>query len=146
VTGTIERRLAALDGSLELARRTVTVTEPRPLEQVRALLVLADVTSDDDECAASLQRALEIADRCRAAGLRDEVAQRLAANGVTPPRPPTPRETVTELELRALQLFDSGTCVDDVARALFVAPRTVEVLVAGARQRLGVQPAEPLAL
>jgi DNA-binding NarL/FixJ family response regulator len=53
---------------------------------------------------------------------------------------------VTELELRALQLFDSGTCVDDVARALFVAPRTVEVLVAGARQRLGVQPAEPLAL
>jgi DNA-binding CsgD family transcriptional regulator len=146
VTGTIERRIAELDASLELARHSVTLTEPRPLEQVRALLVLAELTPDAGERATSLQRALEIVDECRAGGLREQVAQRLAASGVTPPRPPTPRETLTELELRALQLFDSGTCVDDVARALFVAPRTVEVLVAGARQRLGVQPAEPLAL
>lgn len=145
VTASVQRRIARIDRSPELARAAVDATAPRPLEQVRSFLVLADVTPDADERVASLQRALEVADRCRASRLRTEIADRLAGQGVAAAQPPTPRETVTELELRALALVESGTCRDDVARALFVAPRTVEVLVTGARQRLGVQHTEPLA-
>jgi DNA-binding NarL/FixJ family response regulator len=108
------RALAALGAELRRARRPTDAREP-------------------------LRRALEICEITGAKALEDNVRSELYATGA---RPRTTAlsgvESLTERELRVATLAADGQTNRDIAQALYVTPKTVEVHLSNAYRKLDI--------
>jgi DNA-binding NarL/FixJ family response regulator len=115
------RALAALGATLRRARRPGEAREP-------------------------LRRALELAAACDATGLAEHVRTELYASGA---RPRTDAlagaAALTASERRVAELAATGETNRDVAQALFVTPKTVEVHLSNAYRKLGIRSRRELA-
>ncbi len=105
---------AALGTAVRLARRPTDAREP-------------------------LRRALELADRCGADGLVQHVRSELYATGA---RPRTAERSgpgaLTPSERRVAELAAAGRTNKEIAQALFVTLKTVEVHLSSSYQKLGI--------
>ena len=111
----LAKALAALGGALRRDRRPTDAREP-------------------------LRAALELAVACDAPGLAEEVRAELYAAGA---RPRTDAlagvAALTASERRVVELAAGGETNRDIAQALFVTPKTVEVHLSNAYRKLGVR-------
>jgi DNA-binding CsgD family transcriptional regulator len=111
----LAKALAALGSALRRARRPADAREP-------------------------LRRALELASACDAPGLADHVRTELYAAGA---RPRTDALSgpgaLTASERRVVDLAAAGETNRDIAQALYVTPKTVEVHLSNAYRKLGVR-------
>jgi DNA-binding SARP family transcriptional activator/DNA-binding CsgD family transcriptional regulator len=111
----LARTLAALGSALRRARRPTEAREP-------------------------LRRALELADLCGARALAEEARAELYAAGA---RPRTEAlsgvEALTASERRVVDLAAAGESNRDIAQALFVTPKTVEVHLSNSYRKLGIR-------
>ena len=92
----------------------------------------------DDEAAAALKEALDLAEQCGAAPLRREVAELLGRAGVTVDAEARDERTLTTTEQRISKLAADGLTEREIAQALFVTPRTVQLTLESVCRRLGV--------
>jgi DNA-binding CsgD family transcriptional regulator len=115
------KALAALGGALRRARRPGEAREP-------------------------LRRALELAVACDAPGLAEHVRSELYASGA---RPRTDAlagaAALTASERRVAARAAAGETNRDIAQALFVTPKTVEVHLSNAYRKLGIRSRRELA-
>lgn len=87
-----------------------------------------------------LEQALDLAHRCAAAGLEDDIRTELAATGARPRRTAvTGVAALTAAELRACRLAAQNLSNEQVAQALFVSVKTVETQLSSAYRKLGVR-------
>ena len=133
----LEESVAVLEGSqarLELARS---------LAELGAALRRERRPSDARE---PLRRALELADACSADALVRHVRAELYATGA---RPRTTAlggvEALTASERRVASFAAEGQSNRDIAQALFVTPKTVEVHLSNAYRKLGIRSRRELA-
>ena len=93
-----------------------------------------------------LRRALELADACSADALVEHVRSELYATGA---RPRTTAlggvEALTASERRVAAFAAEGQSNRDIAQALFVTPKTVEVHLSNAYRKLGIRSRRDLA-
>ena len=93
-----------------------------------------------------LRRALELADACSAEGLVEHVRSELYAAGA---RPRTSAlggvDALTASERRVAAFAADGQSNRDIAQALFVTPKTVEVHLSNAYRKLGIRSRRDLA-
>ncbi len=115
------KALAALGTTLRLAKRPTDARDP-------------------------LRRALELAGACDATGLAAQVRTELYASGA---RPRTDAlggvAALTASERRVAERAATGETNRDIAQALFVTPKTVEVHLSNAYRKLGVRSRRDLA-
>jgi DNA-binding CsgD family transcriptional regulator len=130
-TARLEEAVAVLDGSL--AR----------LELAKALAALGSALRRERRPADArepLRRALELAAACDAPGLADHVRTELYATGA---RPRTDAQSgpgaLTASERRVVDLAAAGETNRDIAQALYVTPKTVEVHLSNAYRKLGIR-------
>ena len=145
--GAALRVLGALEGDAGLARleeaAAVLEGSAARLEQAKALAALGTglrLARRPAEAREPLRRALELAGACDAAGLAEHVRTELYATGA---RPRTDAlagvAALTASELRVAERAASGETNRDIAQALFVTPKTVEVHLSNAYRKLGVR-------
>lgn len=140
VLGTLERA----DGISHLREAVdVLADSPARLELAHALAALGSAlrrSRRPSEGREPLRRALELADVCGAAGLAAHVRSELYAAGA---RPRTTAlsgvEALTASERRVAALAAEGQTNRDIAQALFVTPKTVEVHLTNAYRKLGIR-------
>ncbi len=109
------RALAALGGALRRARRVADAREP-------------------------LRRALELAAACDAGAVAKEIRTELQAAGARPrSEAMSGVESLTPSERRVVDLAAAGQANREIAQALFVTPKTVEVHLTNAYRKLGVR-------
>jgi DNA-binding CsgD family transcriptional regulator len=146
VLGALKRE----DGLDEL-EEAVAVLESSParLELAKALaahgsvLRLARRPADARE---PLQRALELANACEAPPLVRHVTAELQAAGVRPRREAVAGVgALTASEHRVAALAAEGQTNRDIAQALYVTPKTVEVHLSSAYRKLGIRSRRELA-
>jgi DNA-binding CsgD family transcriptional regulator len=135
--GRLEEAVALLDGST--AR----------LEHARALLALGTTTRHARRPADArdpLRRALELATVCGAPPLAETARSELYAAGA---RPRTEAlagvEALTASEKRVADLAAGGDTNRDIAQALYVTPKTVEVHLSNTYRKLGIRSRRELA-
>jgi DNA-binding NarL/FixJ family response regulator len=148
--GTLGRTLRTLGslrgpaGAAEL-EEAVAVLEGSParLEHARALAALGAALRRGrrpQDAREPLRRALDLAASCDATGLAADVRTELYATGA---RPRTSRlagvAALTASERRVAELAAAGATNRDVAQALFVTPKTVEVHLSNAYRKLGIR-------
>jgi DNA-binding CsgD family transcriptional regulator len=147
------RILGALRGAAGIAelREAVAVLEPSParLELARALAALGAALRrgrEPTEAREPLRRALELAAACGAEGLVAEVRGELQATGL---RPRTSAlggvNSLTASERRVADLAAAGRSNREIAQALYVTPKTVEVHLSNAYRKLGISSRHGLA-
>ena len=149
--GPVLRVLGLLRGELELLEEAVAV-----LERSRARLELAKALADlgaamrrdrkPSDAREPLRRALELADACGADGLVEHVRSELYATGARPRTTATGGvEALTASERRVAAFAAEGQSNRDIAQALFVTPKTVEVHLSNAYRKLGIRSRRELA-
>jgi ATP/maltotriose-dependent transcriptional regulator MalT len=130
------RRRAADGGSLVLGAR-------------KALADLGSATRRDrrpSDAREPLRRALELADACGAGGLVEHVRSELYATGSRPRTTATGGvDALTASERRVAAFAAEGQSNRDIAQALFVTPKTVEVHLSNAYRKLGIRSRRELA-
>jgi DNA-binding CsgD family transcriptional regulator len=121
----------------------VLASSPARLEYAHALAALGSAlrrSRRPSEGREPLRRALELADVCGASGLAEHVRSELYATGA---RPRTSAlsgvEALTASEHRVAVLAAQGQTNRDIAQALFVTPKTVEVHLTNAYRKLGIR-------
>ena len=111
----LAKALAALGRALRHARRPADAREP-------------------------LRRALELADACGAEALAEDVRTELYAAGARPRTAAlSGAGALTASERRVAALAAEGSSNRDIAQALFVTPKTVEVHLSNAYRKLGIR-------
>ena len=111
----LAKALAALGRALRHARRPADAREP-------------------------LRRALELADACGAEALAEDVRTELYAAGARPRTSAlSGAGALTASERRVAALAAEGSSNRDIAQALFVTPKTVEVHLSNAYRKLGIR-------
>jgi DNA-binding CsgD family transcriptional regulator len=139
VLGRFEGRdgLPRLEQAAALLQRS-----PARLLEAHALAALGTALRHDrrpTEARAPLRRALELAESCGATALRETVRTELHAAGA---RPRTTASSgpasLTPSERRVAGLAAEGQTNRDIAQALYVTPKTVEVHLSAAYRKLGV--------
>jgi DNA-binding CsgD family transcriptional regulator len=130
--------LALLEESAAVLERSQARLElAKSLADLGAALRLVRRPSDARE---PLRRALELADACSAEALVERVRSELYATGV---RPRTTAlggvEALTASERRVAAFAADGQSNRDIAQALFVTPKTVEVHLSNAYRKLGIR-------
>jgi DNA-binding CsgD family transcriptional regulator len=139
------------DGGLDLLREAVQVLEPSPsrLAQAWAFTDLGSAlrrAGRRSEAVDTLRRGLDLAHRCGAHPLAARARDELAVAGARPRRHAlTGADALTPSERRVCQLAAQGLANRDVAQALFVTTRTVEVHLTHSYQKLGITSREELA-
>jgi DNA-binding CsgD family transcriptional regulator len=141
------RTVAAARGEagLPLLEEAVRIVDPSVarLELARALADLGSAlrrARRPSEARDPLRRALEVGDACGAAGLVEHVRAELAATGARPRTTAAAGvESLTASERRVVQFAVEGQSNRDIAQALFVTPKTVEVHLSNAYKKLGVR-------
>lgn len=117
----LARALAALGVNLRLARRPTEAREP-------------------------LRRALELAEVCDAAALSAQVRSELHATGARPRNSAlSGPDSLTPSERRVADLAVSGQTNKQIAQALFVTPKTVEVHLSNSYRKLDISGRRELA-
>jgi DNA-binding NarL/FixJ family response regulator len=146
VLGTLRRE----DGTA-LLEEAVTVLEHSHarLELAKALADLGSALRRDrhpSDARDPLRRALELADACGADALVEHVRSELYATGA---RPRTTAlggvDALTASERRVAAFAADGQSNRDIAQALFVTPKTVEVHLSNAYRKLGIRSRRDLA-
>jgi DNA-binding NarL/FixJ family response regulator len=147
--GTVGRSLRVLgtilqaDGVDQLEEACELLAQaPARLEEAKALAALGGVLRHlrkPTEAREPLRRALELADICGAQPLIDAVRSEIYATGSRP------RTTalagvlaLTPSERRVVDLAAAGQTNRDIAQALYVTPKTVEVHLSSAYRKLGI--------
>jgi DNA-binding CsgD family transcriptional regulator len=149
--GPVLRTLGALVGELDVLAEAVAV-----LEGSRARLELAKALADHgaalrrdrrpSEARDPLRRALELADACGADGPVERVRSELYATGARPRTTATGGVgALTASERRVAAFAADGQSNRDIAQALFVTPKTVEVHLSNAYRKLGLRSRRELA-
>ena len=134
VLGEISDDAALLARAVETLARSIG-----RFEHAEALLSYGRAASDPE----SLRAAYERAAACGADGLVTAAAAELEALGEPVPRAAASVDALTAAERRVVTLAAEGRTPRDIAQALFLTPRTVEVELANATRKLGVDsPAE----
>jgi DNA-binding CsgD family transcriptional regulator len=140
ILGTLER-----DGGLGTLAEAAEVVagSPAKLEHAKALAALgaglrrARRPADARE---PLRQAVEIAEVCGARGLAEQAGSELHAAGGRPRRTAlTGVESLTASERRVASLAAAGSSNRDIAQALFVTPKTVELHLSNAYRKLGIR-------
>ncbi len=133
------------DAGLPLLEEAVSVLAPSlaQLEHAKALAALGTAlrhAKRPTEAREPLRDALELAAACDAAGLADHVRTELYATG-TRPRSDAQAgvAALTASERRVVERAAGGETNRDIAQALFVTPKTVEVHLSNAYRKLGVR-------
>lgn len=115
---------------------------PCRLEHAKALFDLGTARQREgstDGALTALREALDLADRCGAVGLADQVRGGLLALGARPRRRRTTGPAaLTPSELRVAALASEGRTNRDIAQALFVTVRTVEMHLSSVYRKLGI--------
>jgi DNA-binding CsgD family transcriptional regulator len=154
--GTVGRSLRILGTILhsdgrELLEEACDVLEQAParLEQAKALAALGAAlrhARKPTEAREPLRRALELADACGARRLVESVRTEIYATGA---RPRTAALAgvlaLTASERRVADLAAAGQTNRDIAQALYVTPKTVEVHLSSAYRKLGIASRRELA-
>jgi DNA-binding NarL/FixJ family response regulator len=145
------RVLGLLRGDVSLLEEAVSVLEGSHarLEHAKALADLGGALRRErrqTEARDPLRRALELADACSADALVEHVRSELYATGA---RPRTTAlggvEALTASERRVAAFAAEGQSNRDIAQALFVTPKTVEVHLSNAYRKLGIRSRRDLA-
>jgi DNA-binding CsgD family transcriptional regulator len=132
------------DGGIALLREAVAALEdaPAPLERARALQSLGAALRRQGrrrEAREPLLHALDIADRIGAEGLAaDARAELLAAGGRPRRRRLTGAESLTPTERRVANMAAGGMSNNEIAQALFVSHKTVEMHLGNAYRKLEI--------
>ena len=146
VWGTIERErgLAHLEEACALLERA-----PARLEQAKALAALGEALRRARKPAAArkpLRQALELAEICGATPLVERTRAEIYATGARP-RTTALRgvRSLTASERRVADLAADGLSNRDIAQALFVTPKTVEVHLSSTYRKLDIDSRRELA-
>jgi DNA-binding CsgD family transcriptional regulator len=122
---------------------------PAALEHARALTdygVALRRANDRPGAREQLRRAFELAHRCGATTLAERAHTELVAAGARPRRIATSGvESLTARERRIAEMAATGLTNREIAQALFVTPKTVEVHLHGSFQKLRIQSRSQLA-
>jgi DNA-binding CsgD family transcriptional regulator len=145
------RSVGVLRGDVRLLEQAVEILEGSHarLELAKALADLGATLRRErrpSDARESLRRALELADACAADGLVEHVRSELYAAGA---RPRTTAlggvDALTASERRVAAYAAEGQSNRDIAQALFVTPKTVEVHLSNAYRKLGIRSRRDLA-
>jgi len=132
-----EQGLQLLHDAVEVARDS-----PVLLEHVKALTALGSAlrhARQPSKARAPLTEALQIAGRCGAEPLAERARSELYAAGGRPRREAlTGPESLTPSERRVADLAAQGQRNRDIAHALYVTPKTVEVHLTNIYRKLGI--------
>jgi DNA-binding NarL/FixJ family response regulator len=119
------------------------------LEQAKALTALGRALRVDrrpTEAREPLQRAVELAEACGSARVREIARAELAASGAKPRRTAISGvASLTPSEERVARLAAEGMTNREVAQELFVTPKTVEVHLSNAYRKLEIRSRRQLA-
>jgi DNA-binding CsgD family transcriptional regulator/tetratricopeptide (TPR) repeat protein len=140
VAGLVEggpRGLALLEESVEvLARSPAKLEHAKARTELGAALRRANRRSEARE---ELRHALELATICGAMPLAARAEIELLATGARPRRIAlTGLESLTPSELRVAEMAAEGPTNREIAQALFVTPKTVEVHLSSVYRKLGI--------
>ena len=117
----LAKSFAALGSALRLARKPSDAREP-------------------------LRRALELAQVCGATALADHARSELYATGARPRKAALSGiDSLTTSERRVATLAAEGRSNRDIAQALFVTPKTIEVHLSNTYRKLGIRSRRELA-
>jgi DNA-binding CsgD family transcriptional regulator len=149
--GPVLRVLGGLRGDLGLLEEAAKALEDSAarLELARALADLGAALRRErrpSDARDPLRRALELADSCGADALVEHVRSELYATGVRPRTTATGGVgALTASERRVAGFAAEGQSNRDIAQALFVTPKTVEVHLSNAYRKLGIRSRRELA-
>jgi DNA-binding CsgD family transcriptional regulator len=139
------------DKGLALLEQAVDVVanSPARLEHARARTELGAALHRPNrrsQAREHLRRALDLATRCGAGPLAARAETELRATGARPRRIALRGvESLTSSERRVAELAAQGPTNREIAQALFVTPRTVEVHLTNAYRKLGISSRSQLA-
>lgn len=137
--------LAGGQRGISLLRESVAILEgsPAELERARSLVDYGGALRRAGQRTVAqepLRRGLDLAARCGAQGLADRASAQLIAAGARPRRAMlTGPEALTAGELQVVRMAADGGTNREVAQALFVTRRTVEVHLTNAYRKLGIK-------
>jgi DNA-binding NarL/FixJ family response regulator len=154
--GSVGRALRVLgvlrrDDGVDDLREAAAVLESSQarLERAKALFALGAAlrhARQPTEAREPLRRALDLATACGAAGLVEDVRSELSAAGARPRNTALGGvESLTVSERRVAGLAAEGLTNKDIAQALYVTPKTVEVHLSNAYRKLGIKSRHGLA-
>jgi DNA-binding CsgD family transcriptional regulator len=127
----------------------VLASSPSRLEHARALVELgAHLRRHGDRAAARapLRGGLDLATRCGAVHLAERARVELAASGARPRRVRTTgRDALTPSELRVAQMAAEGRTSREIAQALFVTTRTIDMHLQHTYSKLNINSRRQLA-
>jgi DNA-binding CsgD family transcriptional regulator len=138
------RLLGTMRGDLDVLRDAVDVTagSTARLEHARALAALGSAlrhARKPSDARVPLREAYEIASRGGAEPLAEWARSELYAAGSRPRRDAlTGPDSLTPSERRVAELAAAGQSNRDIAQALYVTPKTVEVHLTSAYRKLGI--------
>lgn len=139
VLGTLERE-AGLPHLQEAAE--IAADSPARLEHAKALYALGSAqrrSARPKDARQALRRAVELAEACAAHGLAERARTELyAAGGRARNTTLTGPGSLTASERRVALLAAQGTTNRDIAQALFVTPKTVELHLSNVYRKLGI--------
>ena len=136
--------IQATDAGIDLIREAVSVLEPSParLEHAYALADLGAAlrrANHRSEAREHLRQALDLAQRSGATRLAEHAHEELIATGARPRRiVRTGAAALTPSERRTAAMAAEGLSNREIAQALFVTLRTVEMHLSNAFRKLGV--------
>lgn len=138
-----QRGIALLAEAAEVAERSpARYEQARSLAELGAALRRAGRRSNSRQ---PLREALDLAHRCGARRLAARAREELVAAGARPRRMVlTGLDSLTASERRVAQLAADGLANREIAQALFVTKRTVEMHLTHAYQKLGIGSREEL--
>ncbi len=143
--------VAGRDDALDLLREAVSVLEDSnaQLEHARALVELGAAlrrTGQRGDARKPLAAGHELARRCGSTTLVERATVELAAAGVRMRRPALAgRDSLTPSERRVAELATSGMSNPEIAQALFVTRKTIEMHLGHVYRKLDVQGRDGLA-
>ena len=146
ILGTLQRDegLPRLEEAVEVLERSKWRAE-----RARALAAYGAAIRRDrrpTEAREPLRRALDLAAACGADGLVEQVRTELAAAGAQPRTTALSGvEALTASERRVAAMAAEGQTNRDIAQALYVTPKTVEVHLSNAYRKLGIRSRRELA-
>lgn len=149
--GTALRTLGLVDNDLELLRRAARelARSPLRLEHARALVDLGAAlrrTGRRSEAREPLRDALALADECGGIAVREQAREELAATGIRVRREALSGvAALTASERRIAERAAAGASNRQIAQALFVTVKTVEMHLSNAYRKLGISSRHELA-
>jgi DNA-binding CsgD family transcriptional regulator len=127
----------SLEEALDVLERSpAKLAKARALYELGASLRRRNRRADGREL---LRRALELATACGAAELAEQAKEELLASGARPRTTAVSgAESLTPSESRVARMAAEGLTNREIAQALFVTPKTVEVHLGSAYRKLGI--------